>query len=113
MASEPTLGQNIYISNEIDSTSAVNDAVQFWYNVGLSSYNWRDVKANWNDSVSLDFSQVVWKSTKKLGLGVSKMKSDSHVGSVVVAFYFPWGNVVLEDINQPESQFLANVLPLS
>jgi len=114
MAAEPSLGQNVYRSSANSSKAAVKDAIQFWYSAGLSLYNWEDVKSNWDNSLALDFSQIVWKASKEIGISTSPLAangSNADSGFFVVAFYSPQGNVVQEDSRHPEELFVRNVLP--
>src|SRR5260370_37852420 len=94
---ESFVGQNVFNSDQSEISLAVNDAVQFWYFQGRANYNWDDIKSNWENPLALDFSQIVWKSTTKFGLGASIRNSTNIKGTVVVAFYYPIGNIVLED----------------
>lgn len=110
LATENFVGQNVFNSDHSQLSLAVNDALQYWYSAGLATYNWDDLKTNWDNPLALDFSQIVWKSTRKLGLGASNRKYPVQKGSLVVAFYFPMGNIVLEKDSQPDKMFLENVL---
>lgn len=110
MSTESFIGQNVYNSDQTDFKLAINDAVQFWYTEGLANYNWENVKENWNNPLALDFSQLVWKATTKLGIGAAN--KDSEIGTVIVTFYYPMGNIVLEDKDMPEKLFMENVLEI-
>lgn len=51
------------------------------------------------------FTQIVWKSSRKLGLGVAKCQKNGGNSVYIVARYFPAGNML--------RQFEQNVLPLT
>lgn len=111
MASELPFGQNIFLAEAGDNlTSAVNDAVHNWYLNGASEYCWEDVTDNWTNSLSLAFSQIIWKNSSSLGIGAAPMKWGNR--TAVIAFYDPSGNVIIdEDEDKSIELFKSNVLP--
>ena len=60
----------------------------------------KNFKYNSKNPQASSFAQIVWKSSKFIGLGVSK---DSKGGTYIVANFYPGGNVV--------GQFADNVFP--
>ncbi|CDH12511.1 related to Protein PRY2 [Zygosaccharomyces bailii ISA1307] len=73
--------------------------IDAWYNE-IEKYNWSD--PGFSDSTG-HFTQVVWKSTTKVGCG-SKQCGGS-VGTYVICSYNPAGNFI--------GDFSENVMPLS
>lgn len=66
-----------------------------WYDE-MKQYTWNsEPKASFK---AAQFSQMVWKSSKELGIGVGRTKSGKVI---VVASYYPRGNII--------GQFLNNV----
>jgi len=96
--------QNLYrITNpNIDSREAVRLATAAWYQPAYR-YNWE------NPSGQSAFTQVVWKATTDIGIGVAQKGNRT----VVVADYWPPGNVVVvnPDISDQYAWFRENVLP--
>ncbi|CAL8148426.1 unnamed protein product [Orchesella dallaii] len=112
MIPEQRYGQNIFMARTGNLKSAVNDAIQNWYKDGRTEYCWEDVTENWENSLALDFSQVVWKNTKFLGIGATTTRTNSNK-TVVIALYDPSGNIVIDgDNSKSEESFRSNVLPL-
>ncbi|KAI9318708.1 CAP domain-containing protein [Dichotomocladium elegans] len=85
-------------------------------NLAMGYGNWKGAIAGWYNEVDAydynhpgfssstgHFTQVVWKSTTKIGCGVKKCPN----GPIYVCSYAPPGNVVTAD----GSLFKANVLP--
>lgn len=89
-------GENIYMSGNTKMTDseAVLDATKDWYDE-KSKYNYRQGRFA---SSTGHFTQVVWKDSKYLGIGVARSKK----GVYVCANYDPPGNF--------QSRFLENVL---
>lgn len=89
-------GENIYMSSKtkLTDSQAVIEATNSWYNE-VSKYNYRRAAFS---SATGHFTQVVWSSTKYLGIGVARSKK----GVYVCGNYDPRGNVV--------GQFVKNVL---
>lgn len=96
--------QNLYRikGNGIDAREAVRLAVAAWYQ-GAYHYDWE------NPSGQSAFTQVVWKSTTDLGIGVAQRGNQT----VVVADYYPPGNVVVNNPNIEDkwAWFRVNVFP--
>ncbi|ODN05184.1 Golgi-associated plant pathogenesis-related protein 1 [Orchesella cincta] len=96
--------QNIYRiqSYTVDAREAVRLAVAAWYQ-GAYRYDWE------NPSGQSAFTQVVWKSTSDLGIGVARKGNLT----MVVADYWPPGNVVVEngDVSARWAWFRENVFP--
>lgn len=90
-------GENVYSSSnkKLTDSEAVIDATNKWFDEG-KKYNYR--RATFTGATG-HFTQVVWKSSKYLGIGVAR--SDKGV-VYVCANYDPRGNMM--------TQFLQNVL---
>jgi len=72
-------------------------AANMWYNE-IKNYNWASPAFQGNTG---HFTQVVWKGSKQVGVGIAKSKKNNWY---VVANYYPAGNNY--------NQFRANVLPV-
>jgi len=59
-------GENIYMAS--GGNLAGTDAVRSWYNE-IKYYNWNHPSFQMNTG---HFTQVVWKSSKKLGVGFAR-----------------------------------------
>ena len=89
------VGQNLYMVYGISDTIG-SDCVNMWYGE-VDGYDFN------NPGFSMDtghFTQVVWKSVKKIGLGVS---CDGQQRCYVVCHYYPSGN--------KEGEYYNNVFP--
>lgn len=89
-------GENIYMTTntKITDSEAVKRATKSWYDE-QAKYNYR--LAAFASSTG-HFTQVVWKASKNLGIGVAR----SNKGVYVCANYNPRGNVI--------GRFTQNVL---
>lgn len=86
-------GENIYMAS--GGNLAGTDAVRSWYNE-IKYYNWNHPSFQMNTG---HFTQVVWKSSKKLGVGFARRGNTIYV----VCNYDPPGNYM--------NQFQQNVSP--
>lgn len=88
-------GENVYMSSNtrLSDSDAAKEATTLWFNEG-SSYRYN----NRFSSSTGHFTQVIWKDSSRLGIGVAR----SSRGVYVCANYDPPGNVM--------SQFAQNVL---
>ncbi|ODM92674.1 Limulus clotting factor C [Orchesella cincta] len=95
-------GENLFqIRGSSESSAAiVKQAVDLWYD-SMKDYNWERPTAT-------SFSQLVWKSTREIGIGVAR----SRGRTVVVAKYSPPGNVFYGGAD-PYKYFRDNVYPPS
>lgn len=95
--------QNLYriTGHGIDEREAVRLAVAAWYQ-GAYRHNWESF------SGPSAFTQVVWKSTTDVGFGVKKNDKNQ---TVVVADYWPPGNVVVSGGDDRYAWFRTNVFP--
>lgn len=85
-SSDETVGENLYYLESDDGVYEANHIVDYW----LKKSNY-DLDSNEKPTRTNHFTQIVWKSSEKLGVGVSKAEN----GAVyVVAFYYPRGNIV-------------------
>lgn len=87
------LGENIYKCWGCQPNG--KDFTTSWYNE-VSKYDF--AKGTYISGTG-HFTQVVWKSTKRIGVGIAKGKDGAFI---VVANYYPPGNFI--------GQFAANVL---
>lgn len=89
-------GENVYMSTntKLTDSQAALEATNLWYNE-VKLYNYR--RATFSSSTG-HFTQVVWKNSNNLGIGVAR----SSKGVYVCGSYDPRGNVV--------GQFGQNVL---
>lgn len=86
-----------------DETFYVKDAILHWYNeIKDYDFNRNDAKKGKGFKDIGHFTQVVWKGSTQLGIGVAKASKRTYV----VALYFPHGNVNIPKMNKD------NVLPL-
>ncbi len=82
------LGENIFWGSSFESFSLL-DACESWY-VEKNQYTYGTVgDANWHGVGH--YTQMVWKTTREVGVGVARTKSG---GIIVVASYYPAGNMV-------------------
>ena len=88
------LGEILFYNEigEIDTESVIDT----WYK---DSKDFRYNNSNYNPEAT-PFAQLVWKSTKLIGIGFSK---DEKGGTFIVANFFPTGNVA--------NQYSFNVFP--
>lgn len=94
--SEGKYGENLYMSSntKLSDTAAVLEATTLWYNEN-SKYNY---KSGTFSPATGHFTQVVWKNSKYLGIGIAR----SSRAVYVCANYDPQGNFI--------GQFIQNVL---
>lgn len=89
-------GENIFCvySSDFSHTPTARDAIKEWYDeVKQHTYGVERVNQN-----TLHFTQVVWKKSRELGIGIAKNKRGQ---TYVVANYEPRGNFI--------GQFVENV----
>lgn len=77
----------------------IRKAVDNWYEA-ISKFNWNNPEAS-------TFSQLIWKSTTHIGIGVANKGSKS----VVVTNYWPKGNIYNIGPGDRGKYFKDNVLP--
>lgn len=82
-------GENIFWGSATLFTP--RDAAQSWYSE-IKEYTYRPVTAQ-NFQKTGHYTQMVWKSTREVGMGISVCKNGSVI---VVANYFPPGNYLGE-----------------
>lgn len=80
-------GENIFWGSGMDYTAL--DASEKWYGE-IKSYTY-GVLSNQNWYSTGHYTQIVWRNTKKVGIGVSKCSSGA---TIIVANYFPPGNYI-------------------
>jgi hypothetical protein len=81
------LGENIFWGSDSDSYSLL-DASKSWYEE-KQQYRYGPI-SNFSDGTG-HYTQMVWKETKEMGLGVAYTKKG---GIIVVASYYPAGNFI-------------------
>lgn len=82
-------GENIYWGK--GGTYTAIDACKSWYKEKKSFKNVKLSSSNW--SKAGHYSQMIWRNTKKVGIGVAKCKDGSYI---IVANYDPAGNFMGE-----------------
>ncbi|TMW54435.1 hypothetical protein DOY81_000427 [Sarcophaga bullata] len=87
-------GENIFFTP--DQVLSGREPVEFWYS-GIRHYNFQTNNVN---ASTHSFTQVIWKSSELLGVGVAKVGQSSYV----VCNYRPKGN--------NPADFIENVLPV-
>ncbi len=85
------VGENIYWSSSHDIHNAT-DAFKAWYDE-RHDYTYGMIKARSGRKMVGHYTQIVWRDTKEMGMG---MATTSSGGLVVVTSYFPAGNVIEE-----------------
>ena len=79
-------GENIWMIGPTNQPAACSSAISDWYNE-IKQYNYQNPGY---DSVTGHFSQVVWDTSKKLGVGIAYLKNKKK--TIIVARYTPAGN---------------------
>ena len=92
-------GENLFQCNKksckMDNISLVTT---IWYNESLNY----DFSLNEGNKETNNFTQMVWKDTKKMGCGIGVRNDESYK---IVCFYYPRGNV---DEKYNENVFIGN-----
>lgn len=83
---DETLGENLYYFESDDGLYDARHILDYWIQKSKIDLNNLTMPAK-----TSHFTQIVWKSSEKLGVGVSQ---STNGGIYVVAFYFPRGNVI-------------------
>lgn len=100
----PRLGENLYMhaGSELTAAQHATTAVDLWYQE-IKFYNWEkpDLSKGTGGEMVGHFTQVVWKGSQEIGVGVA-MKDKS---AVVATLYGPPGNM--------QTLEKENVLPLT
>ena len=78
------MGENLYMCSGFEPSG--RDGVTSWYNE-IKDYDFKKGISK-NGGVVGHFTQVVWKESKYVGVGVGKIENSYYV----VANYFPAGN---------------------
>uniref|UniRef100_A0A6P7GVH5 Golgi-associated plant pathogenesis-related protein 1-like n=1 Tax=Diabrotica virgifera virgifera TaxID=50390 RepID=A0A6P7GVH5_DIAVI len=94
-------GENIFsvYSSDYSHTPSARDAVKEWYDE-VKRHTFGVERVNQG---SLHFTQVIWKESKELGIGMAKNKRGQ---TYVVANYSPRGNYIgqfVENVPRPRS----------
>ena len=88
-------GENIFqCNNKKCKSQDFSLAVTTWYSES-SSYNF---DSNIGIKGTYNFTQMIWKSTKKMGCGIGQRNDENYI---IVCFYYPRGNI--------DEQYLNNV----
>lgn len=97
----PGRGENVIIVGANGKRPSGNTVTDLWYK---ENDFYDHSNPQWNKEC-MNFTQMIWKSSTELGIGISKVKGmDKYV---VVAHYRPSGNI------NTASEFRKNVLPLT
>lgn len=99
-------GENLYWTSATDTNEDfdVKHACKLWYNeIEDYDFNRNNARKGKKFKDIGHFTQLVWKGTKKLGVGIVKVAQ----GTYVVALYDPHGNINFPSRNK------ENVLPLA
>lgn len=92
------VGQNLYKCLNCEESYAGKGAIDYWYDEEAPVYDYKDPGFSQNTA---QFTQIVWKSTKKLGCGISCNADDK--ACYVLCYYYPHGNT--------DTLYGENVLP--
>lgn len=95
----PGRGENICFVETNGSRPTGSGVAELWYKE-INDYD--HMRPQWSKE-SMNFTQMIWKSSTEIGVGISKVRGQNRY--VVVAHYKPSGN-----INTP-GEFRKNVLP--
>lgn len=87
-------GENLYQSFTTSSKPATcKEAVEAWYGEVSDYPFWNPPNSIFDTEAQIGhFTQVVWKSTKKLGVGIASVKHGFWTTTYIVARYSPPGN---------------------
>jgi len=87
-------GENLYESSTISSKPATcKEAVEAWYGEVSDYPFWSPPNSIFDVDAQIGhFTQIVWKSTKKLGVGIASVKHGFWTTTYIVARYSPPGN---------------------
>lgn len=101
-------GENIYSAWFSGcSFRTCSNAVLAWYKE-IHDYDFSTTKAKTENAVIGHFTQVVWKASLKIGVGIAYgIKSSGNAVVYIVARYDPQGNVNMGSVSSMEN----NVLP--
>ncbi|CAG2192611.1 unnamed protein product [Mytilus edulis] len=95
----PGRGENVIFVETNGQRPSGDTVTELWYK---EIENYDHLHPKWNKD-SMNFTQMIWKSSNEMGIGISKVKGQNKY--VIVAHYKPSGN-----INTP-GEFRKNVLP--
>ena len=85
-----SLGENLFWGSSSDAYAVV-DGSYSWYEEKMMYANYKVGEPKWKGTGH--YTQMVWKSTKEVGVGVAYCKNG---GIIVSASYYPAGNMVGE-----------------
>ena len=88
------LGENLFMSK----MKCTGEEVSLYWYKGIKYYDFQNMNNTENEETK-NFTQLIWKSTKEVGFGVT---TDKKGNFYVVANYFPCGNI--------KGQYQNNVL---
>lgn len=92
------VGQNLYKCLNCEASHAGKGALDYWYDDEAPVYDYKDPGFSQDTA---QFTQIVWKSTKKLGCGIACNAEDK--ACYVLCYYYPHGNT--------DTLYGENVLP--
>ncbi|CAF1012692.1 unnamed protein product [Brachionus calyciflorus] len=85
-STDEEVGENLYYLESDDGTYDVHHIIDYWVQKSHIDLNSQEKPTR-----TSHFTQIVWKNSSKLGVGLSKA---GNGGIYVVAFYHPRGNIV-------------------
>ena len=96
------LGENIgFVRSENSNTQASSILMDEW----MQQEKFYNFNKNDFQEGSGNFTQIVWKDTKEIGVGVKKTGNAEYPGFLIVINYYPSGNI--------DGLFTKNVSPLN
>ena len=97
-------GENIWMIGPTNQPGACSSAISDWYDE-IKNYNYKNPGY---DSETGHFSQLIWDTTKKLGVGVAYVPSSKR--TYIVARYYPAGNAMdyKVHVHAPEENHIPN-----
>ncbi|XP_068722772.1 venom allergen 3-like [Montipora capricornis] len=97
-------GENLYYSCSSEDPGTTEDAVEAWYSEVCEPGYYFDRESN--SGGTLHFTQLVWKESTKLGIGLAESTKDGMKCAYVVARYEPAGNMMGDFLeNVPKGNF--------
>ena len=95
--SDKKYGENLFQCNKkFCKTENISYVINLWYNESINY----DYKLNKGLNITNNFTQMIWKGTKKMGCGIGYRDNEDNYK--VVCFFYPKGNI--------EGKFEENVL---
>lgn len=99
-------GENIYYGNNLLEADCTDAALAWYSEIKDYDYGTADTK---NGKAVGHFTQLVWKDTTQVGVGIASKKSGSNIVTFIVAKYTPLGNFHM--YGQRYQDYSSNVQP--